>query len=231
MCSYRTISKVVVLRKAVEILVTTTFSGLMNNRLSNRRIWPLVHSILLLLANNRIIQSEVKVKDCIGESKRLDFICTDFKIAFYKVNHKLFLCKLNCYGIHGIFLKWIESYLYCRIQRVKPSNTLFSDFIAYFLVPRGSRLGPLLFLIFVNDSASVFDDYIDVLLFADDTKKYTAVRYINLFFLLLRNNLNRSVECSVEWSSLLGRTREFSTVGLPHLPSGLSVGISSMYYK
>lgn len=109
-----------VIPKVFEALITTKFSGLMNNCLSNNEHG--FRSKHFIIINNLIFQSDIL--DCIGEGKQLDCIYTDFKKVVDKVNHKLLLFKLSCYGIHGIFLKWIESYLYGRIQQVKLSNTI-----------------------------------------------------------------------------------------------------------
>lgn len=70
-------------------------------------------------------------------------------------------------------MKWIESYLYCRTQQVKLLNTLTDNFIAYSEVPQGSNLGLLLFLIFIINLPSIFDNTINILLYAE---MYTNIR-------------------------------------------------------
>lgn len=90
----------------------------------------------------------------------------------------MILCKLKCYGIHGICLKWIESYLYYRIQQIKLSNTLSNDFIVYSGVSQlGSYLVNPLFLTFINNIITSFDVGITILLFSDNIKINTKKKY------------------------------------------------------
>ena len=72
--------------------------------------------------------------------------------AFDTINHKILLSKLEIFGIKGNMLKWFESYLTNRkqyIQTDKETKTALQDVTCG--IPEGSILGPLLFLIYVND--------------------------------------------------------------------------------
>ena len=90
------------------------------------------------------------------------FIYLDFKKTFD-------LLKLWSYGITGNTWRWIRSYLTNRLQCVLINNTVSSPRPVLSGVPQGSILGPLLFLIFVNDLPAAVSS-ISLLLFADDTK-------------------------------------------------------------
>jgi hypothetical protein len=121
-----------------------------------------------------------------------DVIYTDFSKAFDVVNHDLLILKLNIFGFPPYLLKWITSYLDHRTQRVLYRNHLSNEFTVTSGVPQGSHLGPLMFLIFINDLPTVISDS-NILMFADDVKLFLSYKSQS-DALLLQNDLNRLVE-------------------------------------
>ena len=95
-------------------------------------------------------------------------IFIDFRKAFDTLNHNILLRKLNAYGIRGPPLKLIQNYLFNRKQFVKINNTFSSVGNITLGIPQGSVLGPLLYLIYVNDLPNLSQNY-QTILFADDT--------------------------------------------------------------
>ena len=103
----------------------------------------------------------------------------DLKKAFDTVNHNILLKKLYHYGIRGNLFKWFESYLTNRSQYVL-FNGIKSDIRDVTCgVPQGSILGPLLFIIYINDFSGVSDKLFYVL-FADDTNVFLSGKDINI---------------------------------------------------
>ena len=106
-------------------------------------------------------------------------IFIDFRKAFDTVHHDILLRKLKGYGFRGVAQSWLEDYLKCRSQMVKLNNTVSSRLPVKVGVPQGSILGPLLFLLYVND----MKDYIKhgkLRLFADDTNIFYDTKDIGI---------------------------------------------------
>jgi hypothetical protein len=132
---------------------------------------------------------------------QVDSIYTDFSKAFDKVDHELLIFKLKRYGISGPILNWISSYLSNRTQMVSFDNE-FSDPVTITSgVPQGSVLGPLLFIMFINDLPKVLRNC-ECSVFADDLKIFKKIFDAD-DSLVLQYNLNQVVNwCKVNGMSL-----------------------------
>ena len=98
----------------------------------------------------------------------VDTIYMDFAKAFDKVPHKRLLHKLEAYGINGEVLRWIKAFLTDREQVVCVNGEKSKSAPVLSGVPQGSVLGPLLFVLYINDMPEHVKSR--VYLFADDTK-------------------------------------------------------------
>ena len=129
----------------------------------------------------------------------VDIIYLDFKKAFDKVPHQRLLLKLKAHGIGDSITDWIEQWLTDRRQRVVVDGEVSNWKSVLSGVPQGSVLGPILFLIYIND----LDDSItsNVLKFADDTKLFRKVN-TDGDKQHLQNDLDRLVKWSEKWQML-----------------------------
>ena len=129
----------------------------------------------------------------------VNIIYLDFQKAFDKVPHQRLLLKLKAHGIGDSIIDWIEQWLTNRIQRVVVDGEVSNWKSGLRGVPQGLVLGPILFLIYIND----LDDSItsNVLTFADDTKLFRKVN-TDGDKQHLQNDLDRLMKWSQKWQML-----------------------------
>ena len=105
-----------------------------------------------------------------------DIIYFDFSKAFDTVNHDLLLNKLKFqYHIEGRMLKYFKNYLKDRTQRVILDNCVSNEVEVLSGVPQGSILGPLLFVLFINNIYDNINENSKISLYADDTKLWRRI--------------------------------------------------------
>ena len=163
--NYRPISLLCIISKILEKIVYKHTISFLSDYFTKHQFGFIPgHSSLqqlLLYINNLITAKE--------DSCQVDTIYVDFKKAFDTVPHATLLNKLQDYGITGDVFNFYKAYLSNRLQCVN-INEILSDFLPVLSgVPQGSLLGPLLFVVYVNDMPNVFLHTIPFM-FADDTK-------------------------------------------------------------
>ena len=124
-----------------------------------------------------ILAATERWHQALDEGHATDVIFLDFAKAFDTVPHKRLLHKLNRYGINGRMLKWLESFLTGREQRVVLDGTPSAWTSVASGVPQGTVLGPTLFLLYVADIPHVVKSFLEM--FADDTKIYRCIKNLD----------------------------------------------------
>lgn len=117
------------------------------------------------------------VSNILDKAGQVDVVYTDIKKAFDQIDHCGLLSKLKSIGFSSPLLKLIESYLLNRHQFVEYGGIKSPTYVSTSGVPQGSNLGPLLFLIFINDISKIIPVHHS--LFADDLKIYIEIKSIN----------------------------------------------------
>ena len=136
--------------------------------------------------------------ESINRSSRTDAIYFDFAKAFDSVNHDILLSKLKSqYGIDGLLLKFIVNYLKGRKQKVVIGGHESSLKMVNSGVPQGSILGPLLFVLFINDMKLKVTSSTHIALYADDTKIWREIREY-LDHLILQNDISALLQWSID---------------------------------
>ena len=120
-------------------------------------------------------------------------IFLDLRKAFDTVSHDILLDKLKVYGIRGIANNWFKSYLSNRTQYVEYAGVKSSLKSLDHGVPQGSILGPLLFLLYINDLPNATS--LNILSFADDTTAYISDHNMQN----LQTNINRELNKIYIW--------------------------------
>ena len=135
--------------------------------------------------------------EAVDNGKEVRVVFCDISKAFDRVWHKGLLFKLAAIGCSKSLLRWFTSYLSGRRQRVV-INGMISEWASIFAgVPQGSILGPLLFLIFINDIVNNIQS--NIRLFADDTSLYIIVENPNTAALTLNSDLGTIHHWADNW--------------------------------
>ena len=164
--NYRPVSVLPVFSKFLERIVYNRLINFLNkydilsrNQYGFRKNYSTAHAL---------IQLYDKISNALDNKRVTLGLFIDLSKAFDTVNHEILLDKLEHYGVRGIALQWFKSYLSCRKQFVQYNGYNSSSLDITCGVPQGSILGPLLFLVYINDLCNV-SKVLELILFADDT--------------------------------------------------------------
>ena len=170
--NYRPVSLTCICSKLMEHIMVSQIS----NHLDKQKILsPYQHGFRVgKSCETQLIEFIEDLHDHLRNKVEVDAVVMDFSKAFDKVAHNRLLLKLHDCGIQGRAHAWIKSFLTGRTQRVLVEGSASGYIPVTSGVPQGSVLGPVLFLIYINDIANNLTS--SVRLFADDTIVYRVIR-------------------------------------------------------
>ena len=190
--NYRPISLLSNINKVIEKLVfSRIFSHIQNNKL----IYNLQYGFRPKHSTDHaLINITENIRDALDEGKYACGVFVDFQKAFDTVNHNILIKKLSFFGINGKIKEWVESYLSNRKQFVSILGYDSRPQQVEHGVPQGSVLGPLLFLLYINDLYRSIK-YSKTYHFADDTNLLN----INSSIFKIKYQLNRDLKALHRW--------------------------------
>ena len=145
---------------------------------------------------SQLIITSHELAEILNRKGQVDVAVLDFSKAFDKVPHRRLLQKLGHYNIDPNVIGWIEAFLKDRTQRVAVDGCLSSEAPVLSGVPQGTVLGPMLFLIFINDIG--LDIFSRLRLFADDCLLFREIKSI-ADSIALQQDLDKLVLWSHTW--------------------------------
>ena len=195
--NYRPVSLTSVICKVLETIIR---DHMMDFLIKHKLINPSQHGFLKARSclTNLLCFFE-EITKWVDEGSPVDVIYLDFQKAFDKVPHQRLILKLKSHGMGNSIINWIEQWLKNRRQRVVVDGEVSSWKPVLSGVPQGSVLGPILFLIYINDLEEGVTG--NILKFADDTKLFRKVKEIG-DKQKLQDDIDKLVKWSEKWQML-----------------------------
>jgi hypothetical protein len=175
-----------IINKIPEYSLNNSF--LSNTQHGFRKSMSTVTNLVELLDN---VTNNLDLGNCI------DVITIDFSKAFDTISHNKLLHKLNNYGIVGNVHGWLKDFLCGRSFSVCFGSTMSGTYNVESSVPQGSRLGPLMYILYANDLSDLFT-FAKVIMYADDLTIYAVINS-EADRILLQNDLIKLCNWAIKW--------------------------------
>ena len=171
--NYRPLSMTSVPCKKLESLIVTELTAYLelHSILTPHQFGPAYQARHTTMDQLTIVYNEVSKH--VDDGCIVDMVLFDFSKAFDVVSHTILLQKLSCLGITGPILDWLTDFLTGRVMFVEVGGVRSSPKPVLSGVPQGSVLGPILFLIYINNIATSLSSRYKI--FADDLKIYCTI--------------------------------------------------------
>jgi len=198
--NYRPISLTSICCKILESIIR---DKLMSYFLSNNLFSEVQYGFIKGRSTSlQLIKLLDEIVNSFDNGDQVDIVYTDFEKAFDRIPHNLLLSKLKHYGICNKLLLWVEDFLCNRTYSVRINNKFSKNRSVLSGVPQGSVLGPLLFVIFINDLPSSCQIFCNSFLYADDAKLYKTIMHLS-DCILLQDGFSSLFTWSLKWGMQL----------------------------
>lgn len=193
-CVCKLMERIIVLELSnylrVNNLITDEQHGFLTKRSTTTNLLDTLNEWTVALSNKHLIS----------------VVYIDFSKAFDTVCHAKLIHKIKAYGICGQLLKWIEDWLSNRIQFTRVGTTYSTFATLTSGVIQGSCLGPLLFLLYINDIVSVLHGSARCKLFADDVKLYCCID-VDTDSIMMQCNIDAIIQWSALWQLIISENK------------------------
>jgi len=192
--NYRPISLTSIVCKMMETLIR---DRLMKHLREENLLSPKQHGFISGRSTvTQLLNYLDKCMQCTVDGHVVDVIYLDFSKAFDTVPHRRLLGEMEAYGISGPILEWVKEYLNDRTQTVLLNGERSVTAPVISGIPQGTCLGPLLFVLYINDLLDDVDS--DGFLFADDTKIFRKITSPD-DLIRLQSDIDRLEQWSNKW--------------------------------
>ena len=191
--NYRPVSLTAIICKILESIVRDhVINHMKQNKLFSANQFGFITGRSTMLQLLKVLDIWTQIFD---QGGTIDVIYCDFMKAFDKVPHRRLIHKVKQHGIAGNTLGWIENFLHNRSQVTVINYHKSHTAPVTSGIPQGSVLGPILFVIYINDLPETVDPSSHIFLFADDTKVFREINCIQD-----RQILQKDIDNMLAWS-------------------------------